>query len=164
LTREEIEERKEALRATISVPDILSRYGVKVRGNRCQGFCHDGKDYNMKVFKTGCRCFVCDKSMDIFDITMHFEYCDFWTAFELLGGTEKPSFTAIRKAKSAIKEREDRNIRQHKIDVELRRIRAYVTAYRNIIKTSEPYSDLWCYVQNKLPYQIYLLELQDEKR
>ena len=29
LTKEQIEERKEAIKATVTVPDILSRYGVR---------------------------------------------------------------------------------------------------------------------------------------
>ena len=27
--------------------------------------------------------------MDIFDIVQHFEHCNFWTAFQILGGTDE---------------------------------------------------------------------------
>lgn len=164
LTVEEIEQRKDELRVTISVPSVLNRYGMKVKRNRCQGFCHDGKDYNMKVFETGCHCFVCNKSFDIFSIVQHFDNCDFWTAFELLGGTEKPSFTAVVKANKAKRDRHRRLAVEHKYKAELKTIQRLITAYRNILSESEPLSDLWCYCQNKLQYQIYLLESHDEKR
>jgi len=163
LTEEEINERKEYLRATISASEVLSRYGIAVKHRRCKGFCHEGKDFNMKVFHNGCHCFVCNKSMDIFDITMILNYCDFWTAFELLGGTEKQSFTTSRQAKSAIKERNDRIEQQRIEELKLRSIRMYITAYRNIISLEEPFSDLWCYAQDKLPYQLYLLEFYSER-
>lgn len=164
LTVEEIEQRKDELRVTISVPSVLNRYGMKVNRNRCQGFCHDGKDYNMKVFETGCHCFVCNKSFDIFSIVQHFENCDFWTAFELLGGTEKPSFTAVVKANKAKRDRHRRLAAEYKYKAEMKAIQRLITAYRNILNESEPLSDLWCYCQNKLQYQIYLLESHDEKR
>jgi hypothetical protein len=165
LTIEEIEERKQYLLATVTVKDVLSRLGIPVKWMRCRGWCHDGKDFNMKVFRDGCHCFVCGRSFDIFDITMHFNNCDFWTAFELLGGTEKPSFTAQRKAKSAMKERQDRIIKERKVKAELKRIRAYITAYRELLNKSEPLSDEWCEYYNKLQYEIYLLEyMTDEEK
>ena len=164
MTKEEIEERKEELRLTTSVPSILNRYGVKIKWNRCRGFCHDGKDLNMKVFETGCHCFVCGESMDIFDIVQHFENCDFWTAFELLGGTEKPSFTARVKANKAKRERSQKIAKEREEKAKLRQIQSMVTAYRGVIASSEPFSYIWCYCQNKLQYQIYLLEYYTEKR
>ena len=164
MTKEEIDERKEYLKSTISAPSILSKYGVKIVRNRCKGFCHDGKDLNMKVFKDGCNCFVCHKTMDIFDITMHFNHCDFWTAFELLGGTEKPSFTATIKANKAKRERDLQIAKARKEKEELRWINAYITVYRNLIEQSEPLSDDWCYYMNKLQYQIYIQECVTEGR
>jgi len=164
LTKEEIESRKEALRVTISVPSILSRYGVQVRGNRCRSFCHECKNFNMKVFETGCHCFVCDKSFDIFDIVQHFENCDFWSAFELLGGTEKLSFTTTIKANKAKRERDQRVADERKTKAETQRLLMLVTAYRNIIVEENRMSDVYAYCYNKLQFQLYLLEIQTEKR
>lgn len=164
MTKEEIEERKEYLLTTVTVPDVLSRYGIPVKWKRCKGWCHGGKDFNMKVFRDGCHCFVCGRSFDIFDITMHFNNCDFWTAFELLGGTEKPSFTAQRKAKSALKERMNRIAKVQKDKAELRRIKAYITAYRELIAISEPFSELWCECQNQLQLELYHLEYMTESQ
>lgn len=166
LTKEEMEERKQILLDTVSVPDVLAKYGIPVKWRRCRGWCHEGKDLNMKVFRDGCHCFVCGRSFDIFDVTMHFESCDFWTAFELLGGTETLSFTAQRKAKSAMKERKSRIAKAMKEKADLRRIQAYITAYRKLIETSEPFSDIWCYSHNQLQLELYHLECmtQSEKR
>ncbi|MBE5968341.1 MAG: DNA primase [Lachnospiraceae bacterium] len=163
MTKEQIEERKEAIKATVTVPDILSRYGVRIKRGRCKAICHDGKNYTAKVSDELYYCFKCSRSMDIFDIEMHFNNCDFRTAFELLGGTEKPSFSAARKAKLAKKERQARINKQKEIDHELRQIRMYIDAYRNIIADEVPLSDLWCYCQNKLQYQLYLLDYYMER-
>ena len=170
MTREEIDERKQILLATVSVPDILYRYGIQVKQSRCIPFCHvpsrsNIKNRSAKVSDGLYYCFVCNRSMDIFDITMHFNNCDFWTAFELLGGTEKPSFSAARKAKLALKEREQRNIKERAQKAELKRVMMYITAYRNIIATSEPFSDLWCECQNQLQLELYHLEyMTDEEK
>jgi hypothetical protein len=164
LTEEEIKERKEYLRATVSMSEVLYRYGIKVKWGRCKGFCHDGKDYNMKVFRNGCHCFVCGKSYDIFDATMMLCNCDFWTAFELLGGTEKQSFTSQRKAKSALRERIRRIAEAEAENKELHRIHMYITAYRELIALYEPFSDIWCESQNGLQLELYHLECMTEER
>ena len=165
MTKEEIDERKQILLDTVSVPDILYRYGVSVRNGRCKAICHEGNNYTVKVSHGLYYCFKCNRSMDIFDITMHFNNCDFWTAFELLGGTEQPSFSAVRKAKSALKEREQRNIKERAKKSELKRIRMYITAYRALIATSEPFSELWCECQNQLQLELYHLEyMTDEEK
>lgn len=164
LTKEEIEERKEILKATISVSDILIWYGVQVKRGRCKAICHDGKNYTAKVSDELYYCFKCDQGMDIFDITMHFNNCDFWTAFELLGGTEKPSFTTRVKANKAKRERNQRIAKEREEKAKLKQIQSMITACRGIIASSEPFSHIWCYCQNKLQYQIYLLEYYTEKR
>lgn len=158
MTEEEIKERKEYLRSTVTMTEVLNRFGITVKHHRCKGFCHGGKDYNMKVFRTGCHCFVCGESLDIFDVTMMFTNCDFWTAFELLGGTDKQSFTAQRKAKTALRERQMRNAEAEKEKKELHRIQMYVTAYRELIALSEPFSDIWCESINQLQLELYHLE------
>lgn len=157
LTRDEI-------KATTTVPQVLQQYGIEVKRGRCKGFCHDGKDLNVKVTNDFYYCYVCGKGMDIFDITMELNHCDFRTAFELLGGTEKPSFRAIVKADKARKEREDIIAKESRERSVMANIRGFITAYRNIIASEIPFSDSYCYCQNKLQYQLYLLDLQIEKR
>ena len=159
MTQEQIEAKKLDLKYTISVPEMLNRYGVKVKGNRSQGFCHNGKDLNMKVMERSCYCYVCNKKQDIFDIVQYFENCDFWTAFCLLGGNEEPSPQAIEKANKARKERERQIALEGQKKAELRQINSFITAYRNIIQSERPFSDLWCFAQNKLQFEIYKQEM-----
>lgn len=164
MTKDQIEERKETIKATTSVPEVLTRYGVQIKRGRCKAICHNGDNLTAKVSHGLYYCFKCNLAMDIFDITMHFNNCDFWTAFELLGGTKKPSFGAARKAKLARRRMQDTVAKQRKIEHELKQIRMYIDAYRNIIAEEEPLSELWCYCQNKLQYQLYLLDYYTEKR
>lgn len=154
----------EEIKAITSVPDILARYGVEVKRGRCKAICHDGKKYTAKVSDDLYYCFKCNVNMDIFDIVMHFDNCDFRTAYELLGGIEKPSFTARVKANQTKIKRNHRIINEQKEKAKSNKMHTYITAYRNIIAEEEPFSDPWCYCMNKLQYQIYLLELQVEKR
>ena len=151
------------VKAMVSVPDVLSRYGIEVKRGRCRGFCHSGKDLNAKVSRDFYYCYVCGAGMDVFEIVQWFEKCDFKTAFELLGGTEKPSFKAYVKASQSKKMREAERIRAKQKKLEQRSIYMMITACRNLIEESEPFSDIWCYCQNKLQYQLYLLEAIDEK-
>jgi hypothetical protein len=152
------------VKAMISVPEVLARYGIEVKRGRCKGFCHNGKDLNAKVTNEFYYCYVCDKGMDIFEIVQYLDNCDFKAAFEILGGTEKPSFTTYIKAAQA-KKRRDMEIKRLQIEkAKVKKIQLLITAHRNIIAEAAPLSDLWCYCQNKLQYQIYLLESHDEKR
>lgn len=155
---------KEEVRAMNSVPDVLMRYGVQVKRGRCKSICHEGKNYTAKVSDDLYFCFKCNEAMDVFDIVMHMDNCDFKTAFELLGGTDKPSFRTVRKAKSAMKRRQTKIDKRRELNFKLREMGMYIDAYRNIIAEEEPFSDLWCYCHNKLQYQLYLHEYYTEKR
>jgi hypothetical protein len=152
------------IKVMVSVPDVLSRYGVEVKRGRCRGFCHSGKDLNAKVTRNFYYCYVCDKGMDIFEIVQWFENCDFRTAFELLGGTEKPSFATYVKASQSKKRREMEKKRSQFNKANIWKTLLLIAAYRNLIAEADPFSDLWCYCQNKLQYQLYLLESYDETR
>ena len=154
----------EEVKALNSIPDVLMRYGIEVKRGRCKSICHDGKHYTAKVSDGLYHCFKCGESMDIFDIVMHMDNCDFKTAFELLGGTDKPSFKTVRKAKSAKKERQTKVDKRLEFNFKLREIGMYIDAYRNIIAEEKPFSELWCYCYNKLQYQLYLHEYYTEKR
>lgn len=164
LTKDYVDKRKEILKANISVSDVLLQHGVKVRNGRCKSICHEGTNYTAKVSHELYYCFKCGKSMDIFDATMYFNNCDFITAFELLGGNETPSFTATVKANRAKKERDIRIVNEQKDKLKLRQIQICITAYRNVIATEKPLSDLWCYCVNQLQYQLHLYEHYMEKR
>lgn len=155
---------KDEVKAMNTAPEVLMRYGIQVKRGRCKSICHDGKNYTAKVSNDLYYCFKCSQSMDVFDIVMHMDNCDFKTAFELLGGTDKPSFRTVRKAKTAKKERQGKINKQQELNFKIREIGMYIDAYRNIIAEEKPFSDLWCYCQNKLQYQLYLHEYYTEKR
>lgn len=154
----------EEVKAMNNVPDVLARYGVEVKRGRCKAICHDGKNYTAKVSNDLYYCFKCSKPMDIFDIVMHMDNCDFRTAFELLGGTDKPSFRTVRRAKASKRERQIKVNRQQEFNFKMKEIGMYIDAYRNIIAEEKPFSDLWCYCKNKLQYQLYLHEYYTEMR
>lgn len=158
MTKEELQERIDEIKAMVTVPEVLQRYGIDIKRGRCRGICHDGKDLNAKVCRDYLWCYVCNKSMDVFAITQHFECCDFWTAFELLGGTEKPSWRATVMATNAKRVRMQKEQERKQQKLKIRSTHMYITAYRNLINKEQPLSDPWCYYQNKLQYQIYSLE------
>lgn len=155
---------KDEIKAITTVPEVLQRYGIQVKRGRCKAICHDGNNLTAKASDNLYFCFKCNKQMDIFDITMHFNHCDFRTAFELLGGIEKPSFKATILASKARKEQEQRVARENKKKAELGQITTLITAYRDIIREENRISDLCAYCYNKLQYQLYLLESMTEKR
>lgn len=155
---------KDEIKATVSVPEVLERYGVKVIHGRCRGICHEGKNLNAKVSRDFYFCYVCNKGMDIFDLTMHFNQCDFKTALELLGGTDKPSFKAKIKAKQAAKARERRIIERERLNAEIIRFEREIRAYSGLVAEAEPMSDEWCYYVNSLQYQQYRFDYAMEKR
>ena len=57
----------EAVKATVSVPDALERYGdlSKRRGNRCPCPIHGGKDNNLSFRNDSFHCFVCGAGGDV---------------------------------------------------------------------------------------------------
>jgi len=158
MTKSEIQQRKEELKYQHSATEVLQQYGVKILHNRCKCFMHESKDYDMKVFRDGCNCFSCG-NYDIFDITMHFNHCDFWTAFQLLGGTDKPSFTATIQANRARIEREKAIVRENAERERMGQIQRMVTLYRSGVEQFEVFSDEWCECVNRLQYQVYLMEV-----
>lgn len=139
--------------------DILERNGIKVNRN---GFIncpfHTEKTASMKVYPNSFHCFGCGVSGDIFDMEMQLNRCDFRTAYELLGGREKPSWRSMVTAARAKRERQaTEQMRKEKAE-QLRKARLYIAAYRIVLSAEQPFSELWCYCKNKLIYQEYLLE------
>ena len=158
MTKQEVYEKKIYLKQTINAKDVLSRYGVSVRGDRCVGFCHNGKDLNVKVFRDGIQCFVCHKSMDIFEIVQHFENCDFWTSFQILGGTDEIDSATKEKMRLASIKREQENLREYKRKRNIEKINAKISEYRRLLNYCEPLSSEFAYCLKKWQYCIYLNE------
>ncbi len=150
---------KDEIKATLTMRDILERNGVKVSRS---GFIpcpfHAEKTASMKIYPDSYHCFGCGASGDIFDMEMQLTGCDFRTAFELLGGGEKPSWRATVAAAKARRMRQAAEQERREKALRIRGIQMYITAYRNLIAGEEPFSDPWCEYINKLQCQEYLLE------
>ena len=87
----------EEIKQSVTMGDVLARYGIKVNRN---GMCccpiHGEKHPSMKVYKDGYKCFACNSAGDVFSFVMAYEGVDFKTAFATLGGTyeRQPNKTA----------------------------------------------------------------------
>lgn len=68
------------------------------------------------------------------------------------------------KANQAQKEREHQIAQLQAKNAYIQKINTLITTYRNILEKENPMSELYSYYYNKLQYQIYLLEVINEKR
>lgn len=160
MTNEEFDERKLYLKQTIKAKDVLFRYGIRVDSrNRCRGFCHNGKSQDtLKVFDDGVQCFAGCGSMDIFQIVIFFEHCDFPTALKILGGDEEFDENTKRKMAAECEKEKNRIERERKRKEKIKHICKVIDLYQTLELQHEPLSDEWCYCKNKLCYWIYLLD------
>lgn len=151
---------KEQIKSIYSVEEILRRYGVEVKRGRCNCFKrqHSQKG-SMSVRYDSCNCFACNESYDVFSIVQYFENCDFVHAFEILGGDKPPSFSAMRKSKQRIKEKQ---IRKRKSELYMKELEEYCRLDRNrIIHAPKSHDEelnlLFVEAIKKLDYQDYIL-------
>ena len=158
---------KEELKAKYSMRDIVEQYGFRV--DRA-GFIHcpfhtGDKGASLKVYKDSFHCFGCGANGDIFSFIQLIDHCDFKTAFQSLGGTyEKSTFESKlaiyhRQKKEAERGRKVEKLRKRK---ELNNV--LIDVYRDYMKKSDPFSDVWCDCCNALQYQLYLHEVLEETR
>lgn len=158
MTLEEKKRKKEEIIATTDMKSILIKYGVEVKRNVCKCMFHQDKHPSMKVFQDAVHCFVCGKQWNVFDVVMQLNYCDFNTAFDLLGGNEVETWaTTVRKNK-LVRERRQREFERQMAQLRLKQQYLIYHAIKGLINQYEPFSDEWCYYQNRMNYQLYLLE------
>lgn len=151
---------KEEILETVSMRDVLSKYGIKVNHN---GMCccpiHQERHPSMKVFSDGYKCFACNSAGDIFKFVQEMERCDFKTAFKILGGTYKDSGDNARKCLKARVERQKKlKQRAEQNEKDFRRIlMGSIELCLWWLEYQIPYSDDWCYAQNTLQwlYHVY---------
>ena len=153
---------KEEILESVSMRDVLEKYGVQVgKGGMCKCPIHGEEHPSMKVFPDGYKCFACNSSGDIFKFVQEMEKCDFKAAFKLLGGTYEHSKNPIPRA-TAKKRFEREKLRRAKAkadEKEFRRILdGTIDLCRSMIALSEPLSDDWCFAQNKLPWLWHVYE------
>lgn len=146
----------EEIKKNVSMPDVMSRYGISVRNNMCKCPFHGRDDHpSMKVFKDGANCFTCGWNGDVFSFVMDMEHVDFKTAYKALGGSynraKSVSGRSINTARIMAKksEIERKTQAEHEFKKELSE---GINICRVASRTLEPYSEDWCYAINSLFY------------
>lgn len=160
----------EEIKKNISMPEVVRRYGIKINRN---GFCicpfHKEKTPSMKIYENSFYCFGgCGASGDIFTFVQKMDNCDFKTAFLTLGGTYERLSTneqkhALRDAENAKRLREKEEKRLSELKAKLPDIIDRMDAYRQVIRNTEPYSDLWCFCMEEYHKELYQYEMIREE-
>ena len=151
----------EEIKESISMKEVLSRYGIEVKKNMCCCPIHKERHPSMQIFKDGYHCYACGAHGGVIKFIQEMESCDFKTAFLSLGGTyEKHSNEKERKLikkryERQRKEREDK-ARYEKTFVLM--LSKSIAICRDVIQNDEPYTDDWCTCVNALDWLIYIWE------
>lgn len=151
----------EDIKQNISMLEIASRYGIRVdKKGFCKCIFHDEKTPSMKLYKDSFYCFSCQKSGDIFSFVQQIDQVDFKTAFQSLGGTyEKPTFESQLAIYRAKKKKEERERASEKLRKRKELNNMLIDVYRDYMRRSKPFSEVWCDCYNALQYQLYLHEI-----
>ena len=149
------------LKEQYSMQDIVERYGFTLdRGGFIHCPFHQGdRTASLKVYKSSFYCFGCSEHGDIFQFIMKMDDCDFKTAFQSLGGTTgRMSDAAIMRIRKRKRERERY---QKRLSDALRRLKLASSELRywdSVLADTEPFSDIWCDVQDLLPKVRYFAD------
>lgn len=150
------------IKRNLSMPELMSQYGISIRNNMCKCPFHgDDRHPSMKVFKDGANCFTCGWNGDIFRLYMDMERCDFKTAFKALGGSYKRSKTLADKVNHSARLEANKSNRERErtADEKLKQEISEAMRICEIAKDSyEPLSDGWCFAVNSLQYLQYKWE------
>jgi DNA primase len=154
------------IKAMHTMREIVEKYGVFVNK---QGFGHcpfhtGDNTPSLKVYKDNYHCHACGADGDIFTWVMDMDNLTFREAFIQLGGKYEQSFSARFRRDQATKEREKQLKEEKRQQLIVTLNLNLITAYRNRISVTEPYSEEWCYCQNELVKQIAQYEYLNEKR
>lgn len=152
---------KDEIRENTSMKDVLARYGVDVKNNRCRCFIHGGHNYNLSIYKDkAVHCFVCGESLDVFGVVQHFENCDFREAMKILGSGEPCTPTAKLKVRMARIKQTQYDVAEKVYDNALRRWCAldYIISYYKQTRDAEVYPYYVYAMQNLSQYQQELEE------
>lgn len=144
------------------MPELMTRYGIKIHNNMCSCPWHEDKHPSMKVFKDGANCFACGWNGDIFAFVQKMDGVDFKTAFKSLGG----SYATY----NGDRERRVANMRRQSIQAEnerktqakqrlIKEVGMALSICRKASEIYEPLSDGWCYAKDNLPYIDYIWQL-----
>lgn len=158
---------KDEIKARYSMREIVEQYGF--RPDRA-GFIHcpfhkGDKGASLKIYQDSFHCFGCGANGDIFTFVQLIDYVDFKTAFQSLGGTyEKPTFGSKLAIYRKQKKEEERTRKAEKLRRRKELNNMLIDIYRDYMRRSEPFSEVWCDCCNALQYQLYLHEYLEEMR
>lgn len=160
----------EEIKQSISMQDVLSKYGVKVnRNNMCCCPIHGERHPSMKIFPDGYKCFACGSAGDIFTFIQEKEGCSFSEAFISLGGTyeKSPNETKNRliRGKHERKKRNSEKIKDFERDFR-KMLDNAIFKCDLIIWAFPPFSDNWCVAQDlkgRLEYAWDLKYIENEE-
>lgn len=155
----------EEIKQTYSILEIATRYGIHVpRNGKIKCLFHKEKTASMKLYQQSYYCFGCGVHGDVISFLQGITGFSFQEALQELGKDKKTSFSAYVKARQAQIKAKSRQQVELERKKRLKNTLLKITAYRNLIAESEPFSDLWCYCNNQLPYQYGILEEAIEER
>lgn len=158
----------EEIKQSYGMEEIARKYGaIPNRSKMIVCPFHKDRTPSMKLYPQSFYCFGCGATGDIFTYIEKLTGMTFREVYEMLGGSQKKtkmSFSSYVKVKQEKSKRQhtQRTIIERKKQLQL--TQRMITAYRTLIEEIEPFSDLWCYCQNKLLYQYYILEYETERR
>ena len=158
----------EEIKATYSMLDILSRYGL--RPNRSGFICcpfHKEKTASMKIYQDSYYCFGCGAHGDVFDFVSAMDDLSFRESFLELGGTyehKQETFSERMARYHARKEREMKRKQEDALRTRQKLNNDLIDIYRDWYRKSAPFSDIWTDCYNALQYQLYLHEILNEPR
>ena len=134
-----------------SMQDIVERYGMHPdRAGFIHCPFHEGdRTASLKVYKDNFYCFGCHEHGDIFTFVQKMDNCSFRDAFKSLGG-ESGHLSDAAITRIARQKRKRRDAKKN-LENALRNTRnasSELLYFQMIVSELEPYSDMWCDVQN----------------
>lgn len=143
------------IKARVSLPDALDRYGVRMVRDRMPCFLHGGADRNMRVYDQRAYCYVCHRYADVVDFVMYafgINYTDALIKIDqdfslgLTGATldrqkQAKIRTEIIGMENARRERENAEMAKFRLLDALANVDCQARATRH---SNEPFTDQWC--------------------
>lgn len=137
------------IRQSVSMQDVLMRYGLKTNRNGFMCCCfHNEKTPSMQIKQKSYKCHGCNEYGGVFDFVMKMENCSFKDAYLSLGGEyeQKQNTDEYRQRRKELelKWKMEREKKEYEKTVQ-EFIPNEMMFYRNECKKYDPFSDLWCF-------------------
>jgi len=133
------------IKHTTKMEDVLNRYGIQVKNNKCLCIFHSDTTPSMSIKDNKLHCFVCHRSADVFDVVKELEGCSFKDAYTILGGSYNNNATLEEKKKvtQAIKLQDEQKKLQQEQRLKHMKLCADISDLRKKISELEPFSEEW---------------------